>query len=69
MAAQDSLEGTNSDDAQSADLLVAIIENRAKEIGIAVFDAVQLSLRLLQFIGEPLFFIRNLATTKFVFVD
>ncbi|EIE21559.1 hypothetical protein COCSUDRAFT_17595 [Coccomyxa subellipsoidea C-169] len=50
MAEQKSLEGANTDDPEIAHLLVAVIENRAKEVGIAVFDPVQVSLRLLQFI-------------------
>ena len=69
MAAQESLEGTNSDDAAKDDLLVAVIENRAKEVGIAVFDAVQVSLRLLQFIGKPCAPIRTLVVASFVFGD
>ncbi len=53
MAEQKSLEGANTDDPEVAHHLVAVIENRAKEVGIAFFDPVQVSLRLLQFIGEP----------------
>ena len=58
-----SLEGATSDEGANDDLgivdvTVALIENRAKEIGMAVFDGTHVSLRLLQFIGEsPMFFL------------
>ena len=32
--------------------LVAVIENRAKEVGCAIFDADHVILRLFQFVGE-----------------
>lgn len=52
-----SLEGATSDEGANDDLgivdvTVALIENRAKEIGMAVFDGTHVSLRLLQFIGD-----------------
>lgn len=63
MANTVSLEGATSDegardDLGSVDVIVALIENRAKEIGMAVFDGTHVSLRLLQFIGgSPMFFL------------
>lgn len=35
-----------------ADVVVAVIENRAKEVGIAEFDGRKVSLRLFQFVGS-----------------
>ena len=38
-------------DAEQSSFLVAVIENRAKEVGCAIFDADHVSLRLFQFVG------------------